>query len=90
LLVRQPKYFEQGVEQLHSSKYIKEKIGDFNSYSFYRDKLPENPKDQAIFQIEINSDSLKFYLTCGMKKVGGDWKLISIRQDSVKVVQKNN
>jgi hypothetical protein len=86
--MRQPAYFEQGIKQLHSTKYIKDKIGDFSSYSFSPDKLPKNPTKQATFQIEINQDSLKFYLTCSMKKVGDDWKLFEVKQDSIVKIHK--
>jgi hypothetical protein len=82
--MRGPAYFEQGIDQLHTSKYIHDKVGDFNSYSYYSKKLAKDPAKQAIFQVTINTDSLNLFLTCTMHKVGDDWKLIKIKEDSVR------
>jgi hypothetical protein len=82
-LMRGSDYFEQGIDQLHNSSYINAKIGDFDSYSWNRDKLIANPESPAKFQVEINSDSTKLFLTCTMIKLKDSWKLTRIHQDSV-------
>lgn len=82
ITAHEPDYFEQGVDQLHKSQFIKNKIGGFSSYSYNTDSMPAKPMKNAVFQIELNaSDTL--YLTCTMKKIGGNWKLVRIHQDSV-------
>lgn len=82
LAMRGPDYFEQGVNQLHDSSYINAKIGDFSSYSYYRDELKDNPKSPAKFRIIINGDSKKLFLTCVMVKLKDSWELTHIHQDS--------
>ena len=80
--VRGPKYFEQGVDQLHKSDYVRSKIGSFSSYTFRSDQLPKKPIDSAAFQIELDANDT-LYLTCVMKKIGDNWKLVKIQQDSI-------
>ncbi len=82
-MMREPDYFNQAINQLHSNEYIEHKIGDFNSYSYFKDKMPKNPTKQAVFHVELNSNSTTLYLTCAMKKVNDNWKLVAIKQDSV-------
>jgi hypothetical protein len=82
-MMREPDYFNQAIDQLHSNEYIEHKIGDFNSYSYFKDKMPKDPTKQAVFQVELNSNSTTLYLTCTMKKVDDNWKLVVIKQDSV-------
>jgi len=86
-LMRQPDYFEQGIDQLHKSKYIAQKIGDFNSYSFYDRQLVKNPKNPVNFNVQINGDSLNLYLTCTMKKYKDQWLLVYIKEDSTSVAK---
>jgi hypothetical protein len=82
-LMREPAYFDQGIEQLHHTKYIKDKIGDFSSYTFYESKLTNEPASPAIFQVAINSDSTTLFLNCTMTKVKDKWKLVKIQEDSI-------
>jgi len=84
-LNRQPAYFEQGIEQLHTSKYITEKMGDFSSYTLNSNKIIKEPISPAVFQVEINSDSLNLFLTCTMSKIKEKWVLVYIKQDSVRI-----
>jgi hypothetical protein len=86
-LMSEPAYFEQGIAQLHTSKYIKERIGGFRSYSFRESLLSKEPRSPAIFQVEILGDSLNLYLTCTMAQTKGKWYLIKINEDSVKLSQ---
>jgi hypothetical protein len=78
-----PEYFEQGISQLHNSRFVKDRINDFNSYTYYSEKLPKETDNPAIFQVELHGDSLNLYVTCTMKKDGDQWKLIKIKQDSL-------
>lgn len=82
-LMREPDYFSQAINQLHANKCIEHKIGDFNSYSYFKDKMPKDPTKQAVFQVELNNNNIILYLTCTMKKVNDNWKLVAIEQDSV-------
>jgi len=82
-LMKGPKYFEQGISQLHGSKFVKDRINDFNAYTYYSEKLPKETDNPAIFQVELHGDSLNLYVTCTMKREGEQWKLINIRQDSL-------
>ena len=84
-LQREPAYFEQGIKQLHTSKYIKDRIEYFDSYSYYPSKLLKNPKSPATFQVEIPNDSLHLYLTCEMAKSRDMWYLIKIKEDNVRI-----
>ena len=81
--MREPDYFSQAINQLHANKCIEHKIGDFNSYSYFKDKMPKDPTKQAVFQVELNNNNIILYLTCTMKKVNDNWKLVAIEQDSV-------
>jgi|GEM_PF-2209895 len=82
-MMRQPDYFNQAIDQLHTNNYVEHKIGDFNSYSYSSNKMPKDPTKEAVFQVELHSDSATLYLTCTMKKVDDNWKLVAIKQDSV-------
>lgn len=82
-VMRDPDYFEEGIDQLHESQYVQSKIGDFNSYSYYPAKFPKNPTKVAVFQVTILGDKLHLFLTCTMNRVGNEWKLTTIKEDSV-------
>ncbi len=82
-LMKMPPYFEQGIEQLHANKYVEEKVGDFNSYSYKKDQLPKETDNPAIFDIELIGDSINLYLTCTMVKTKEKWYLAKIKPDSV-------
>ncbi|MDB5016673.1 MAG: hypothetical protein JWQ84_1505 [Mucilaginibacter sp.] len=81
--MREPQYFEQGIEQLHNNKYIEDSIGGFNSYTYDGNKLLKDPRSPAIFQVEIDGLSTSLFLTCTMSKSANNWNLIRIHQDSV-------
>jgi hypothetical protein len=81
-LMRGPDYFEAGINQLHHSKYIKDHIGDFSSYTYDNNQFSKDPRSPTIFQIQINGDSTTQFLSCTMSKVNGNWKLIKIEADS--------
>jgi hypothetical protein len=81
---KEPDYFEQGMHQLHESKYIKGRIDGFSSYSFEENTLTKEPKSPATFQVQINGDSLTLYLTCTMLQKKNKWLLYNIKEDSVK------
>jgi len=85
--MQEPAYFEQGIEQLHKSKYIKEHIGDFSSYTYYSSKLLKEPGNPASFQVEIPGDSIILFLTCTMSKTENKWQLVGIQQDSIVIKQ---
>ncbi len=42
-----------------------------------------NSANEAIFRIGLNGDGITLYLTCTMKKVNNNWKLVAIKQDSM-------
>jgi len=81
-LMSEPTYFEQGIAQLHTSKYIEDRIEGFNSYTFDESKLLKEPRSPAVFHVEILGDSLNLYLTCTMTKVKTKWHLTKIKEDS--------
>ncbi len=80
--IRGPKYLEQCMDQLHKNNLVADKIGNFSSYSYQSGAMPKDPKDTAVFQIQLNGDDTLF-LTCTMKKIGNDWKLSKMEQDSI-------
>ncbi|MFI5139159.1 MAG: hypothetical protein ACHQIM_15155 [Sphingobacteriales bacterium] len=82
-LQKTPDYFAQGVEQLHSNRYIETRINDFNTYTYYSDSLIKDPHSPAIFRVAVEGDSLDLYLSCTMIKVNDKWILSKIHQDSV-------
>ncbi|MGZ3763752.1 MAG: hypothetical protein ACXVB0_05785 [Mucilaginibacter sp.] len=90
--LRNPDFFEQGVEQLHANSYVENKIGSFNSHSYFKDRLPKNPAKQAVFQIELvsNTNNKVLYLTCKMRKINDSWKLVAIKQDSINIYREAN
>lgn len=84
---REPDYFEQGIDQLHKSKYITHKMGDFNSYTYRFSEIIKDPVSPIDFKVQINGDSLNFYLTCTMRKIQNKWILVYVKEDSVRVVK---
>jgi hypothetical protein len=81
-VMSEPAYFEQGIEQLHTSKYIKNRIGGFSSYTFQESQLLQQPKSPVDFQVEIHGDSLNLFLTCTMTRIKDSWHLSKIKEDS--------
>lgn len=81
-----PDYFNQGIEQLHSSQYIKDRMGDFSSYSLPELPFAEKTQRQATFQVQIFKDTMDYFLTCTMSKDIENWKLASVKEDSVKLI----
>lgn len=57
-LAKGPEYFEQGIDELHTNNYRKNRIGYCSSYSYYSEKLPKETGNSTIFQVELHSDSL--------------------------------
>jgi hypothetical protein len=82
-MMREPDYITAAIDQLHANEYIEYKVGDFNSYTYFKDKMPKDPANEAIFRIGLNGDGITLYLTCTMKKVNNNWKLVAIKQDSM-------
>jgi hypothetical protein len=81
-VMSEPAYFEQGIEQLRTTKYIQNRIGGFSSYTFQESQLLQEPKSPADFQVEIHGDSLNLFLTCTMTRTKDSWHLAKIKEDS--------
>src|SRR2546421_247778 len=79
-----PDSFERGVELLQNNKEIQNKIGDFDSYTFFEKDLPKKEDNPATFKVALTGSISTIYLTCQVKKDTSDkWHLIAIKQDSL-------
>lgn len=80
----QPASFKKGLEALISDKKILSKIGDYKSYSFFKDSLPKEKDNPAKFKIQLNGSEAKIYLECTMQKDKfGNWSLKELKEDSL-------
>jgi heme/copper-type cytochrome/quinol oxidase subunit 2 len=79
-----PASFKTGVELLQTNKYIKNKIGYYDSYSYYDKDLPKKTDNPAFFKVSLKGSSATIYLSCKIQKdTLGEWHLTEIRQDSL-------
>jgi hypothetical protein len=79
-----PDSFEHGVALLRIDKGIQNKIGDFDSYTYFDKDLPNKKDNPAYFKVSLKGSIATIYLTCKMKKdTLGQWRIIEIKQDSL-------
>lgn len=80
-----PESFEKGVELLKKNKNIQSEIGIYESYTYFNNDLPEKIDDPASFKVSLTGDFATIYLSCKIAKDEfGTWRLIEIKQDSLK------
>jgi len=67
-----------------------DKIGDFESYSYFEYNMPADTTNPAIIHVEFNGSVANVFLTCKTRKdVTGQWGLTEIKQDSL-IVKRND
>ncbi|OKS88946.1 hypothetical protein [Mucilaginibacter polytrichastri] len=81
-LQKGPGYFEEGIKQLRANKYINNKVGDFQTYSYMERPKETNP---IKFNIELSGKGVNLFLTCTMKYTGQKWILTRIKSDSLRL-----
>ena len=81
-----PKSFTKAIELLQKNKHILNKIGDYESYSYYDYNLPKKEDNPANIKASLKGSKAEIYLSCKIKKdASGNWNLIAIHQDSLVV-----
>ena len=81
----QPESFETGITMLQNDKEIKNKIGDYESYTYFDKDLPKKTDNPALFRVSLKGSLATIYLTCKMSKDStGKWKMVEFNQDSIK------
>ena len=84
IIDNQPESFKQGVELLKNKKEILNKIGEYDSFTFYQDSLPKGTDNPARFKVALNGSIATIYLECTMQKDKTDkWFLKELKEDSV-------
>ncbi len=79
-----PDAFRQGLELLQNNKDIQNKIGVYNSYSYFNKDLPKKDDNPAKFKVELTGSIATIYLYCEVQKdTKGDWHILKIKQDSL-------
>ena len=71
-------FFEDGIKQLKTVKYISDKVGDFQSYT-YNPQLFKQNGNQAIFDVELHGKERVLFVTCLMEKRAENWILKEIK-----------
>jgi len=80
----QPESFKIGIDLLQHDKTLLAKIGDFNSYSFKTDSLPEETDNPAKFKVMMEGSDARIYLECTMQKdKTGKWLVKELKEDSL-------
>lgn len=80
-----PESLRVGIELLENNKDIIAKIGSNTSYSYYKKDEPKDTDNPASFKVSMEGYLATIYLSCTMKKNNsGEWKLVFIKQDSLK------
>ena len=84
----QPESFKKGIELLSSNKKILSEIGDYKSYSFFKDSLPKKEDNPARFKVQLNGTAAIIYLRVIMQKDKTEnWTLKDFKQDSLVKIQ---
>ncbi len=76
---------ENGVELLEKRQDISNKIGNYQSYTYFDKDLPKKEDNPASFKVALNGSLATIYLSCKVRKdTLGVWHLIEIKEDSLK------
>ncbi|WP_170113630.1 hypothetical protein ABZR88_01000 [Mucilaginibacter yixingensis] len=60
------------------------KIGGFESFSYYEHNLPKKTDNPAYFKVSLSGPDGEIYLSCKVKKrKDGNWQLLETIQDSL-------
>jgi hypothetical protein len=77
-LMKGPQFFESGIEQLRANGYVDDKVGDFQSFSYYPQAFKES-STHAAFDVELHGKGHVLFVTCLMDKRGENWILKEIK-----------
>lgn len=81
---RKPDTFKNAVELLQNNKSIIEKIGDYESYSYYTYDLPREKDNPANIKASLTGSEAVIYISCKIQKDAvGKFHLVQIHQDSL-------
>lgn len=86
-LNKESDFFEAGIEQLKTVKYVSDKVGDFQSYTYDPRQFKQND-NRTIFDVELKGNGNFLSVTCLMKKVNGAWILKEVEGN--KLVKESN
>jgi|GEM_PF-5976151 len=79
-----PQSFRDSVEALKQRPDILNKIGQYESYSYYDEDLPTKEDNPARFKLSLKGSDATIYLSCvATKAKSGTWFLAQIKQDSL-------
>ena len=80
----EPNSFSSSVDALKQRSDIKNKIGSYESYSYFDKDIPKETDNPAKFKLSIKGSKATVYLTCeAIKNKSGEWHLTKITQDSL-------
>ena len=83
-----PESFDVGVEQLKHRDDVRKAIGTFESFTYFDKYLPKKEDNPAEFKVSLTGSKATIFLSCKIKKMNsGEWKMISIRKDSISKVR---
>lgn len=79
-----PESFRTSIELLEQRQDVKNKIGSYESYSYFRKDLPLNTDNPARFKLSMKGSDATIYITCEARKnKKGEWYISKIKQDSL-------
>jgi hypothetical protein len=79
-----PDAFRYGVELLQNNKDIQNRIGIYDSYSYFDKDLPKKGDNPAKFKVELTGSLATIYLYCEVQRdIKGKWHILNIKQDSI-------
>lgn len=89
MVFSEPEALGNAAELLQKDESVMAKIGDYESYAYYKYDLPKEKDNPANIKISLNGSEATVYISCKIvKDTLGKWRLIQVHQDSL-VKRKN-
>lgn len=84
IVYSKPASFRTAVELLSNDSTMVNKIGGYESYSYFEKDMPDQKDNPAFVRFSLNGPKGELYLSCKViRDTSGDWSLVYVKQDSL-------
>lgn len=80
----EPAPFKAALELLNNDSAIMNKIGGYESYSYFEKDMPSQGDNPAMVKVSIRGPAGELYLSCKVvRDTSGNWSLVQTKEDSL-------
>lgn len=80
----EPASFKAALELLKNDSTIMNKIGGYESYSYFKKDMPNQGDNSAMVKVSLRGPVGELYLSCKLvRDTSGNWSLVQIKEDSL-------